>query len=55
MKTLAEVLNPQPTTARVLSNLLQWIDDVDRKSVDPEVRVEDPSSAFERIFFQESN
>ena len=55
MKTLAEVLNPQPTTARVLSNLLQWIDDVDRQSVDPEVRAEDPSSAFERIFFQEPN
>ena len=55
MKSLAEVLNPQPTTAEVLSNLLHWIDDVDRQSVDPEVRAEDPSSAFERIFFQEPN
>ena len=49
---MAEVLNPQPTTAEVLSNLLHWIDDVDRQSVDPEVHAEDPSSAFERIFMQ---
>ena len=32
LKTVQQILNPQPTTARVLHELLQWIDDEDRAS-----------------------
>ena len=52
LKTLSEVLNPQPTTAKVLTSLLQWIDDQDRLSAKGASQGDNMDAAFKTIFQQ---